>query len=134
MRPKKYPYSGSQKTDNKQDRVEFAEILNYEPINVSIVVREGENSDILAKCVIRAYGEALSFIATLPVKGTRFSKQNQALFKIRLYQRIEKMGSEKLLESNHFNLLNRWISTSLVQVNCILRNTRIPSHIFDREP
>lgn len=22
MRPKKYPYSGSQKTDNKQDRVE----------------------------------------------------------------------------------------------------------------
>ena len=134
MRPKKHPYSGSQKTDNKQDRVEFAEILNYEPINVSIVVREGENSDILAKCVIRAYSEALSFIATLPVKGTRFSKQNQALFKIRLYQRIEKMGSEKLLESNHFNLLNRWISTSLIQVNCILRNTRIPSHIFDREP
>lgn len=102
MKPKKYPYSGSQKTDNKQDRVEFAEILNYEPINVSIVAREGENSDILAKCVIRAYGETLSFIATVPVKGTRFSKQNQALFKIRLYQRIEKMGIEKLLESNHF--------------------------------
>lgn len=102
MKPKKYPYSGSQKTDNKQDRVEFAEVLNYEPINVSIVAREGENSDILAKCVIRAYGETLSFIATLPVKGTRFSKQNQALFKIRLYQRIEKMGIEKLLESNHF--------------------------------
>ena len=42
MKPKKYPYSGSQKTDNKQDRVEFAEVLNYEPINVSIVVREWE--------------------------------------------------------------------------------------------
>ena len=52
MKPKKYPYSGSQKTDNKQDRVEFAEVLNYEPINVSIVVREWENSDILVKCVI----------------------------------------------------------------------------------
>ena len=42
MKPKKYPYSGSQKTDNKQDRVKFAEVLNYEPINVSIVVREGK--------------------------------------------------------------------------------------------
>ena len=102
MRPKKYPYSGFQKTDNKQDRVKFTEVLNYEPINVSIVVREGENSDILAKCVIRAYGEALSFIATLPVEGTRLSKHKKALFKIRLYQRIEKMGSEKLLKSNRF--------------------------------
>ena len=102
MKPKKYPYSSSRKTDNKQDKVKFAEVLNYEPINVSIVVIKGENSEIFAKCVIRAYGEALSFIATLPVKGTRFSKQNQALFKIRLYQRIEKMGSEKLLESNRF--------------------------------
>ena len=116
MKPKKYPYSGSQKTDNKQDRVEFAEVLNYEPINVSIVVREEENSDILAKCVIRAYGEALSFIATLPVKGTRFSKQNQALFKIRLYQRIEKMGSEKLLESNHFI----WSNMCLEEFNKIV--------------
>ncbi len=102
MKPKKYPYSGSQKTDIKKDRIELAEFLNYEPINVSIVVREGEDSDILAKCVIHAYGEALSFISTLPAKETRFSKQNQALFKIRLYQRIEKMGIEKLLESNHF--------------------------------
>ena len=102
MKPKKYPYSGSQKTDNKKGRIELAEFLNYEPINASIVVREGEDSDILAKCVIHAYGEALSFISTLQAKGTRFSKQNQALFKIRLYQRIEKMGIEKLLESNRF--------------------------------
>ncbi|MEZ7643044.1 hypothetical protein O3672_01900 [Streptococcus chosunense] len=116
MKPKKYPYSGFQKTDNKQDRVKFAEVLNYEPINVSIVVREGENSDILAKCVIRAYGEALSFIATLPVKGTRFSKQNQALFKIRLYQRIEKMGSEKLLKSNRFI----WSNMCLEEFNKII--------------
>lgn len=102
MRPKKYPYSGSQNTNIKQDRLGLIEIIKYETTNVSIVIREGENSEILAKCVIRAYGETLSFIATLPVKGTRFSKQNQALFKIRLYQRIEKMGSEKLLESNRF--------------------------------
>lgn len=44
MKPKKHPYSGSRKTDNKQNRVKFAEVLNYEPINVSIVVRKGENS------------------------------------------------------------------------------------------
>lgn len=116
MKPKKYPYSGSRKTDNKQDIVKFAEVLKYEPINVSIVVREGENSEILAKCVIRAYGEALSFIATLPVKGIRFSKQNQALFKIRLYQRIEKMGSEKLLESNRFI----WSNMCLEEFNKIV--------------
>lgn len=116
MKPKKYPYSGSQKTHHKQDRVEFAEVLNYEPINVSIVVREEANSDVLAKCVIRAYGEALSFIAKLPVKGTRFSKQNQALLKIKLYQRIEKMGSEKLLESNHFI----WASMCLEEFNKIV--------------
>jgi hypothetical protein len=113
MKPKKYPYLGSQKTDNKQDRVKLAEVLNYEPINVSIVVIEGENSDILAKCVIRAYGETLSFIATLPVKGARFSKQNQALFRIRLYQRIEKMGSDKLLEINRFI----WSSICLEEFN-----------------
>ncbi|REK93590.1 hypothetical protein DXN33_02305 [Streptococcus sp. NM] len=116
MKPKKHPYSGFRKTDNKQDRVKFAEVLNYEQINVSIVVREGENSEILAKCVIRAYGEALSFIATLPVKGIRFSKQNQALFKIRLYQRIEKMGSEKLLESNRFI----WSNMCLEEFNKIV--------------
>ena len=67
MKPKKHPYSGSRKTDNKQDRVKFAEVLNYKPI-----------------------------------EGTRLSKHKKALFKIRLYQRIEKMGSEKLLESNRF--------------------------------
>ena len=116
MKPKKYPYSGARKTNNKQDRVKFAEILNYEPINVSIVVRKGENSEILAKCVIRAYGETLSFIATLPVKGTRFSKEKQALFKIRLYQRIEKMGSDKLLEINHFI----WSSICLEEFNKIV--------------
>lgn len=113
MKPKKHPYSGSRKTDNKQDRVKFAEVLNYEPINVSIVVREGENSEILAKCVIRAYGETLSFVTTLPVKGTRFSKHHQTLFKIRLYQRIEKMGSKKLLEINHFI----WSSICLEEFN-----------------
>ena len=116
MKPKKYPYSGARKTNNKQDRVKFAEILNYEPINVSIVVRKGENSEILAKCVIRAYGETLSFIATLPVKGTRFSKEKQALFKIRLYQRIEKMGSERLLEIDCFI----WSSICLEEFNKIV--------------
>ena len=116
MRPKKYPYSGFQKTDNKQDIVKFAEVLKYEPINVSIVVREGGNSDILAKCVIRAYGEVLSFTATLSVKRTRFSKQNQALFKIRLYQRLEKMGSEKLLEINRFI----WSNMCLEEFNKII--------------
>lgn len=102
MRPKKYPYSGSQNTNSKQDRLGLIEVIKYETTNVSIEIMEGENSEILAKCVIRAYGETLSFVTTLPVKGTRFSKQNQALFKIRLYQRIEKMGSNKLLESNRF--------------------------------
>ncbi len=113
MKPKKHQYSGSRKTDNKQNRVKFAEVLNYEPINVSIVVRKGENSEILAKCVIRAYGETLSFIATLPVKRTRISKQKQALFKIRLYQRIEKMGSDELLEINRFI----WSSICLEEFN-----------------
>lgn len=116
MKPKNYPYSGSRKTENKQDRVKFAEVLNYEPINVSIVVREGENSEILAKCVIRAYGEALSFIATFPVEGTRLSKHKKTLFKIRLYQRIEKMGSEKLLEINRFI----WSSICLEEFNKIV--------------
>lgn len=116
MKPKKYPYSGSKKIDSEQDRVKFAEVLNYEPINVSIVVREGENSDILAKCVIRAYGEALSFTATLPAKGRLFSKNKQVLFKIRLYQRIEKMGSEKLLESNRFI----WSNMCLEEFNKIV--------------
>lgn len=63
--------------------------------------------------VSRLYGETLSFIATLPVKGTRISKQKQALFKIRLYQRIEKMGSEKLLEINRFI----WSSICLEEFN-----------------
>lgn len=116
MKPAKYPYSGSRKTDNKQDRVKFAEVLNYEPINVSIVVREGENSEILAKCVIRAYGETLSLIATLPVEGTRFSKHKKALFKIRLYQIIEKMGSKKLLEIDRFI----WSNICLEEFNKIV--------------
>ena len=116
MKPKKHPYLGFRKTDNKQDRVKFAEVLNYEPINVSIVVREGENSEILAKCVIRAYGKTLLFIATLPVEGTRLSKHKKTLFKIRLYQRIEKMGSEKLLEINRFI----WSNMCLEEFNKIV--------------
>lgn len=116
MKPKKYPYSGLKKIDSEQDRVKFAEVLNYEPINVSIVVIEGENSEIFAKCVIRAYGETLLFIATLPVEGTRLSKHKKALFKIKLYQRIEKMGSEKLLEINRFI----WLSICLEEFNKIV--------------
>ena len=116
MKPKKYPYSGARKTNNKQDRVKFAEVLNYEPINVSIVVIKGETSEIFAKCVIRAYGETLSFIATLPVEGTRLSKHKKALFKIRLYQRIEKMGSERLLEINRFI----WSNMCLEEFNKIV--------------
>nr|DAU30166.1 MAG TPA: hypothetical protein [Caudoviricetes sp.] len=102
MRPKKYPYSGSQNTNSKQDRLGLIEVIKYETTNVSIEIMEGGNSEILAKCVIRAYGETLSFVTTLPVKGTRFLKHHQTLFKIRLYQRIEKMGSKKLLEINRF--------------------------------
>ena len=113
MRPKKYPYSGSQNTNSKQDRLGLIEVIKYETTNVSIEIMEGENSEILAKCVIRAYGETLSFIATLPVKGIRFSKQKQALFKIRLYQRIEKMGSKKLLEIDCFI----WSSICLEEFN-----------------
>ena len=116
MKPKKYPYSGLKKIDSEQDRVKFAEVLNYEPINVSIVVIEGENSEIFAKCVIRAYGKTLLFIATLPVEGTRLSKHKKTLFKIRLYQRIEKMGSEKLLEINRFI----WSSICLEEFNKIV--------------
>ena len=78
-----------------------------------LLLENGKNSDILAKCVIHAYGENLSFAATLPVKETRFSKQKQALFKIRLYQRIEKMGSDKLLEINRFI----WSSICLEEFN-----------------
>lgn len=116
MKPKKYPYSGFQNTNSKQDRLGLIEVIKYETINVSIVVRKGENSEILVKCVIRAYGETLSFIATLPVKGTRFSKEKQALFKIRLYQRIEKMGSERLLEIDCFI----WSSICLEEFNKIV--------------
>lgn len=116
MKPKKYPYSGSQNTNSKQDRLGLIEVIKYETINVSIVIREGDNSEILAKCVIRAYGETLSFIATLPVKGTELSKQKQALFKIRLYQRIEKMGSDKLLEINRFI----WSNMCLEEFNKII--------------
>ena len=113
MKPKKYPYSGFQNTNSKQDKLGLIEVIKYKTINVSIVIREGDNSEILAKCVIRAYGETLSFAATLPVKETRFSKQKQALFKIRLYQRIEKMGSDKLLEINRFI----WSSICLEEFN-----------------
>lgn len=113
MRPKKYPYSGSQNTNSKQDRLGLIEVIKYETTNVSIEIMEGENSEILAKCVIRAYGETLSFVTTLPVKGTRFSKHHQTLFKIRLYQRIEKMGSKKLLEINRFI----WSSICLEEFN-----------------
>jgi hypothetical protein len=116
MKPKKYPYSGSQNTNSKQDRLGLIEVIKYETINVSIVIRKGDNSEILAKCVIRAYGETLSFIATLPVKGTGLSKQKQALFKIRLYQRIEKMGSDKLLEINRFI----WSNMCLEEFNKII--------------
>ena len=116
MKPKKYPYSGSKKIDSKQDRFGMLEVIKCETTNVSIVIMEGENSEIFAKCVIRAYGETLSFIATLPVEGTRLSKHKKALFKIRLYQRIERMGSERLLEINHFI----WSNMCLEEFNKIV--------------